>query len=259
MFQSYLTKITILCDDRLSPPLFSEHGFSVLIEREGEVFLFDTGTSDVFIRNANILGKDLSKIENIIISHGHYDHAGGLKYLLPFNKKYKVILREEAFLPKYSNDRFTGIDWEILRKSFDFLIVKDKVLEISKSIYVFGPAPFKNDFEEPDPNFFVLKVDKKERDFFEEELNLVIDEEDGLILITGCAHRGIVNIVNYAVEKFNKRIKTLMGGFHLYKSDPLKIEKVINNLGRFDIENIISYHCTGDLAIKIIKEKKSYG
>lgn len=90
-------------------------------------------------------------------------------------------------------------------------------------------------------------------------MNLGIEEGDNLILITGCAHRGIVNIVNYAVEKFNKRIKTLIGGFHLYKSDPLKIEKVINNLGRFDIENIIPYHCTGDLAIKIIKEKKSYG
>ncbi len=84
MFQSYLTKITVLCDDRLSPPLFSEHGFSILIEREGEVFLFDTGTSDVFIRNANILGKDLSKVENIIISHGHYDHTGGLKKSFAF-------------------------------------------------------------------------------------------------------------------------------------------------------------------------------
>ena len=195
MFQSSLTKITVLCDDRLSSPLFSEHGFSVLIEWEGKALLFDTGASDIFIRNANILGKDLSKVESIVISHGHYDHSEGLKHLLPFNKKYKVILREEAFFPKYSNDRFTGINWENLKEFLDFVIVKDEVMEIFDNVFVFGPVPFRNNFEEPDPYFYVLKGDKKERDFFEEELNLVIDEGDGITLITGCAHRGIVNIV----------------------------------------------------------------
>jgi len=99
MYQNFLTKITVLCDDRLSPPLFSEHGFSVLIEREGESpILFDTGSSDVFIKNAEVLGKDLSKVENIIISHGHYDHAGGLKYLSKSHRRFRIFLREEAFL-----------------------------------------------------------------------------------------------------------------------------------------------------------------
>jgi len=255
MSQNFLTKITVLCDDRLSFPLLAEHGFSVLIEKEGRFLLFDTGSTDVFIKNAKILGKDLSKVENIIISHSHYDHAGGLKYLLPFNKKYKVILKEEAFLPKYSNERFTGIEWESLRGFLDFVVIKDEVLKISDSIYVFGPTPFKNDFEEPDPYFYVLKGDKKERDFFEEELNLVIDEGDGITLITGCAHRGIVNIVEYAIKKFNKRIKLLIGGFHLYKSTFPKIEKVINSLQKFDIENIIPYHCTGEEAIKILNKR----
>jgi len=83
----------------------------------------------------------------------------------------------------------------------------------------------------------------------------VIDEGDGITLITGCAHRGIVNIVEYAIKKFNKRIKLLIGGFHLYKSTFPKIEKVINSLQKFDIENIIPYHCTGEEAIKILNKR----
>ncbi len=247
MYQSSSTKITVLCDDRLSSPLFSEHGFSVLIEkrREGSL-LFDTGSTNVFIKNAKILGKDLSKVKNIIISHGHYDHAGGLKYLLDFNKKFRVFLREEAFLPKYSDERFTGVDWKSLKNFLDFVIIREEVVKLSDSVYAFGPAPLKNDFEEPDPHFYLVKEGNKVRDFFDEELNLVIDEGDGIVLITGCAHRGIVNIVEYAIEKFNKKLKLLMGGFHLYKAPTHKIERVVGILRRFNIDKIAPYHCSGE-------------
>lgn len=85
------------------------------MKEEGSIlFFFDTGASDVFIKNARILGKDLSKVESIVISHGHYDHAGVLKYLSAINKKFRVFIRKEAFLPKYSGERFTGVDWNTL-------------------------------------------------------------------------------------------------------------------------------------------------
>ncbi|ACI19409.1 MBL fold metallo-hydrolase [Dictyoglomus thermophilum] len=254
MSQSYLTNITILCDDRLSFPLFSEHGFSVLIERRGEeALLFDTGGSDVFIKNAKILGKDLTKVENIVISHGHYDHAGGLKYLAKFDKKYKVYLRREALLPKYSGDRFTGIDWDSIKKDFDFIFVEKDIEELEKGIYIFGSSPLRSEFNSIDPNFYVInEKGEKVKDKFEDELSLVIDEGEGIILITGCAHRGIVNIVDDTLNKFNKRINLLIGGFHLYKSSEEKVKKVVDSLKGFNIGKILPYHCTGEIAIKLL-------
>jgi len=245
------TNLTILCDDTLQPPLHSEHGFSLLVEKAGNpIVLFDTGTTDVFIKNANTLGKDLTTVEHIVISHGHYDHAGGLKYMTSFGKKFKVYLRQDAFLPKYSDDRFTGTDWEALKDSFEFLIVKDKLIKITNSIYAFGPAWMRNKFEEPDSNFQIIKNNEKIRDFFEEELNLVIDEGDGIVLITGCAHRGIINIAQDALELFDKKIKLLIGGFHLYKSSEEKVDKAISILKSLPIEQIIPLHCSGELIKK---------
>lgn len=218
--------------------------------------LFDLGSSDVFIKNAKLLGKDLSKVQNVIISHGHYDHAGGLKHLSTSGAHFKVFVREEIFLPKYSGERFAGIDWSNVQGLFDFVKVTGKLTQLSDSIYIFGPVEMKNDFEEPDPNFYIVKEGKKVRDFFEEELNLVIDEGDGIILITGCAHRGIVNIVEEALELFGKRIKLLLGGFHLYKASLQRIEMVVEKLGTHKIDEILPYHCTGELASRMMKTLK---
>lgn len=249
MSQSYSTELTVLCDDRLEKPLFAEHGFSLLVEKLGEaVTLFDLGSSDVFIKNAKLLGKDLSKVQNVVISHGHYDHAGGLKHLSALQKNFKVFIREEIFFPKYSGERFAGIEWANVQNLFNFVKVTSKVTQISDSMHVFGPAGMQNDFEEPDPNFCIVKEGKKIRDFFDEELNLVIDEGDGIILITGCAHRGIVNIVQEALELFDKKIKLLLGGFHLYKASTQKIDLVVKKLSTYKIDNIMPYHCTGQLA-----------
>lgn len=254
MSQNSLINITVLCDDRLSSPLFSEHGFSVLIERRGEeALLFDTGSSDVFIKNAEILGKDLTKVKNIVISHGHYDHAGGLKYLAKSDKKYKVYLRREALLPKYSGDRFTGIDWGSIENDFDFVFIEKDIEEIKKGIYIFGPSPLRSELNSIDPNFYVInEKGEKVRDEFEDELSLVIDEGNGIILITGCAHRGIINIVWDTLDRFNKRINLLIGGFHLYKSSEEKVKEVVDILKGFNIGKILPYHCTGEMAIKLL-------
>lgn len=247
MSQSSLIKTTILCNDEMALLLYAEHGFSVLIEREGEPpVLFDTGKSDVFIKNAKILGKDLSRVESIVISHGHYDHAGGLKYLRSIEKKFKVFIRKEAFLPKYSGERFTGVDWDILREFFDFIYLKDRILEIKRGIYVFGPSPLKTHSEGLDPNFFIInEKEEKVRDFFEDEISLVIEDGNELILITGCAHRGVINIVEDVLDNFDKRIKILIGGFHLYRSSVEKVKEVANRLKTYEIGRILPYHCTG--------------
>jgi len=258
MSQSCCTELTVLCDDGLEKPLSAEHGFSLLIEKPGELsILFDTGSSDLFVKNAKLLGKDLSKVENVVISHGHYDHAGGLKFLSALGRNFNVFIREEIFFPKYSGERFTGIEWIALQDLFNFVKVTHKVTQISDSMYIFGPEDMRNDFEEPDPNFCIVKEGKRIRDYFDEELNLVIDEGDGIILITGCAHRGIVNIVEEALQIFDKKIKLLLGGFHLYKASAQKIDLIAKRLSNYGIDKILPYHCTGQLASERISSLKS--
>lgn len=250
-----MNKIVILNNDESKPPFLKEHGFSALIEKGGYFLLFDTGNSDVFLKNMELIKFNPKEIKDIVISHGHYDHSGGLRFLLKKEDKYNVYLRKEIFTKKFRSDKFIGIEWEKLKEIFDFIFIEDIKYKIFDSIYTYGPAPLMNDFEEPDKEFQLIDNNGKRSDYFEEELNLVIDDEDGLILITGCAHRGIANIVKGVLDNFNKKIKVLLGGFHLYNSPIKKIEKIINFFNEVQIEKIIPCHCTGDKAIRIFKDK----
>lgn len=250
-----ITKIVILNNDESKPPFLNEHGFSALIEKVGYFLLFDTGNSDIFIKNIELLNINPKDIKDIVISHGHYDHSGGLRFLLKKEDKYNVYLRKEIFKNKFRSDKFIGIEWEKLEEIFDFKLIEDIKYKIFNSIYAYGPAPLVNEYEEPDKEFQLIDNNGKRRDYFEEELNLIIDDEDGLILITGCAHRGIANIVKGVLDNFNKKIKVLLGGFHLYNSPIKKIEKIVNFFNEVQIEKVIPCHCTGDKAISVFKDK----
>jgi 7,8-dihydropterin-6-yl-methyl-4-(beta-D-ribofuranosyl)aminobenzene 5'-phosphate synthase len=247
-------KITILCNDKARRPFFSEHGFSALVETEECSVLFDTGSTDVFLKNMGILNLNPSEIENVVLSHGHYDHVGGLRYLS--GKGYfQVRAKSSVFLPNYSGKRFAGIDWERLKGSFQFGELERNVQKICGSVFAWGPAPMVNDFEEPDPKFQVIQSGEKMRNFFEEELNLVIDREQGLILLTGCAHRGIANIAYGAQSLFGERINMIVGGFHLFNASLERIQRVIAYFNEIGVEKLMPCHCTGERAIKLFRRK----
>jgi len=249
-----MTKITILCNDKAKENFYSEHGFSTLIERENLSFIFDTGATDIFLKNLKVLGKDINNIENIIISHGHYDHFGGLRYLDVKNKKFNVWIGDEIFIPKYSKKVFAGVKKEELKNRFDFKIVKEEVFEVFPKFFILGKVPMENDFEKIDKNFEINEYRNFKQDIFKEELNLIIDVGE-LIFITGCAHRGIVNIINFAIEKLKKKIEVVLGGFHLYNSSKKKLELITNYLNDIGVKRLIPCHCTGDRAIKLFKQK----
>ncbi len=231
-------KITVLCNDVAREGFFFEHGLSLLINDDT---LFDTGTSDVALKNAHKLGVDLSKVKRIFISHGHYDHIGGLVYLLKEMSNVDLYVHEKALIPKYSGKRFAGVpyDWkEVERKARVHLVEGDTEID-NFNIINNVPTVEKN----IDPNFLV----EGRHDLFEDEINLY---KDG-ILITGCAHRGVDNILEKASEIFDVRV--VMGGFHLKDSSMERIEEVLKVFKQHDVK-VIPMHCTGEKAIKFFKE-----
>lgn len=247
-------KITILCNDKARRPFSSEHGFSALVETEDSSVLFDTGSSDLFLKTMKILNLNPSEIKNIVLSHGHYDHVGGLRYLRG-EGDLQVWMKGSVFLPNFSGKRFAGIDWERLKSSFQLLELEGNPQKICESIFAWGPAPMVNSFEEPDPKFQVIQGGEKRRSLFEEELNLVIERKQGLILLTGCAHRGIANIAYGAQNLFGKGIRIIVGGFHLFNASLERIQQVIDFFNEIGVEKIVPCHCTGERAIKLFRRK----
>lgn len=238
--------------------IFSEHGLSFYIKVEGEEFLFDTGASDLFLKNAKILDIDLNKVNTVILSHSHYDHTGGLEYLMNkqvyihdtfFNQKYKKINNDfldigvpknKIFYERVNNHKFIQIN---------------NTLNIANDIYLF--SHFKN--KDNKDYFYIKKNNELKKDMFLDEIAMVIKTIKGLIIITGCSHTGIINIINKAISITKKRtIYALFGGLHLSKLSKEENIKIAKNLLEYKIEHIGISHCTGDMIIEYLSTNKAF-
>jgi len=239
-------KIYNLCDNESSNKhFFNEHGLSFFIEADNKRILFDTGQSDIFLRNAEILHLNLDHIDNIVLSHSHYDHTGGLKYI--YNKD--VIIHKHFFKPKYKVKdhmyKYIGINYqkEIYEKENNLKFIEfNGTFDISNNITAIGN--FKSEFKE---DYFFIKQRKDYlKDSFKDEIILIIKTIYGLVIITGCAHSGIINIINKALKLTNdKIIFGLLGGFHLSKLSNEENEQIASLINSYNIENIGISHCTG--------------
>ncbi len=231
-------KIFVLCNDEARKGFRAEHGLSLLLDAET---LFDTGSSDVAIFNAEKLGVDFQKIKRVIISHGHYDHGGGLLNFLKRTGKIDVYIHRKALTPKYSGKRFAGFpyDWDEVEKMAQIHFI-DGDTHIDE-LYVLNDVATDERFIDP-----AFNADGR-HDLFEDELNLYVHGT----LITGCAHRGIDNILKAAQRTHN--VRNVIGGFHLKDSSYKRIEDIVNT---FSISNVQVFplHCTGKVATDFIKE-----
>lgn len=245
-------KIYILVENSAGPGFGAEHGISYLIESDEKNILFDTGHTDLFIKNANLLGFDLlDKIDTIVISHGHWDHINGLSFLVrklkserKDKKKISLYAHPGIFKKRYhkGSDKNLGsrINQEELADIFD-LVLTDIPVEIIKNIYFLGKIPRITGFEaQSTPYVF----EDHSPDYLLDDSGLLIIIEDKLILISGCAHSGICNMTEYAknVSGF-KDFLAILGGFHLKTYNAQAIETV-NYLKRQSITRLFPSHCT---------------
>ena len=252
-------KLTVLVDDNMSDcrRLLAGHGLSFYIEDDSKKILFDTGYSDVFIKNAISLGINLLDLDYIVLSHGHYDHTWGLTYYMAFYmsalkqkqkvKKPTIITHPDTFLEKYE-EGFGEIGCmlteEKLRKCFD-VKTTDEPLSLTDNLIFLGEIPRFNGFEGREPMEKVLRKGNWEDDYVLEDSALVYKSENGLSIITGCSHSGVCNIVEYSQKLFKtNNIKSIIGGFHLIDTPKEKMNKIIEYLKKQDIKKLCPCHCT---------------
>ena len=234
-------KITILTDNTAGGKHLAEHGLSYFIEHNGQSLLFDTGHSDVFLKNAKLLGIDILKDTGIVIlSHGHWDHGDGLRFM----EKKNLITHPDAFIKRYRKTDHSNIGLALnkpeIEKKYKLTCSKSPY-PLSEEIIFLGEIPRKNNFESQTTPFMDENGDD---DFVNDDSALLIVQEGELIIISGCAHSGICNTIEYAkkVSGINK-IRAVIGGFHL-KHNNTQTKETIAYLKKNNVKLIYPAHCT---------------
>jgi len=247
-------KATVLCENCVFSNVgaMAEHGWAVFIETEYGNFLFDTGQGKTIINNAAHFKKDISKIEGIIVSHHHYDHTGGLLSVLEQTGKVPVYshpdLFKNSFVKEETHDRNIGIPFrkEILESKGAEFVFNKGFSEITPSMMLSGEVPRKTPFETGDKRLLIKTNSGYIQDSIMDDQTLILNTSKGLVFILGCSHSGIINIINYVIEKTGQEhIHMIIGGTHLGPADKETREKTIESLKQFDIEKIGVSHCTG--------------
>ncbi|MCK5541779.1 MAG: MBL fold metallo-hydrolase [Desulfobacterales bacterium] len=278
--------ITLIEDSKQDENLVNEFGLSLYIEVDGVKILLDTGTTGNFIKNTKNLGVDLEDVDFVIISHAHFDHGGGLDDTLETNKTAIVYMHEDCRNEYYGNigaklppainffvhpfvkrsmvfSKYIGLNQQVLSKHKKRIKFISKTIEITKNVFLVTNISKKNPI--PEGNKFILKQKngRLELDDFNHELILVVKEEDGVVLFSGCCHSGLLNMIETVKKLFkDQSIKAVIGGFHL-KFQPGKdnlagtekdIQDIAKELINQKIQRIYTGHCTGKKAYSVLEK-----
>ena len=242
-------KVTILMDNHTEIDVYylGEPAVSYWLETEGKCFLFDTGYSDAFLKNADGMEIDVTRAEAVLLSHSHNDHTGGLAHLMKraFPKKPKLIAHPDALLPHSYNGLEIGcpVSEGELAEKFELCLGKEPVWLTEKLVWL-GEIPHTIDFEPAYAIGTVEKAGKTEADFIPDDTALVYIGAEGLSVITGCSHAGICNILAYAKKVTGvEKIQSVLGGFHLFALDE-RAKGTIAYLKAENIPELYPCHCT---------------
>jgi 7,8-dihydropterin-6-yl-methyl-4-(beta-D-ribofuranosyl)aminobenzene 5'-phosphate synthase len=248
--------------------LLAEWGLSILVEMDDITILVDTGLSMVAAHNARIMGVNIKSIDKILFSHGHQDHTGGLVDLLKLDdmseRPVEVIAHPDVWAPKFwksgngSHYRYVGIPFarklaESLGTSFH---LTPEPVWINDRIVTSGEIPMLTDYEEIDANAYVESDDGFVADPLKDDQSLFVKSDKGLIIVSGCAHRGIVNTIHRAQDLTGcNDVYAIVGGIHLFGASERRVRLTLEEFKRLDVQRIGVSHCTGPRASAFLAQE----
>ena len=233
-------RISILTENSPGTYTQAEHGLSYLIEYNSKKILFDTGQSELFLQNAQIMNIDLGDIDLIVLSHGHYDHGNGLRFL----ERGKLLCHPDCFVKRYGNkgEKYIGLG-ETKKELLDRfeLICSSEAYRISEKIYFLGGIPRNSEYESRTTGF---TFEDGKPDFVADDSALALVMNEGLFIVTGCGHSGVINTFERAKQASGvEKLYGIIGGFHL-KENNRQAKETISYLKENKVQHVYPSHCT---------------
>lgn len=254
--------VVVLVDNMaLRNDLRAEHGLSLWIEVDELRILFDTGQSSAFAKNAERLKVRCERAEAVVLSHGHFDHSGGLPLAMKRASTARLFLHPDAVLLRYSlrgqpPPKPIGMPRDsasMIRRIPNRLTWTRTPTAIRNNVWVTGPIPRETRFEDTGGPFY-LDPEGRRADPIEDDLALWINTAEGLVVCVGCCHAGLVNTLNYVRRlSGDSRLRAVIGGFHLLQASDQRLAQTVAALRSMAPEMVVPCHCTGERAVEVLR------
>lgn len=256
-------RITTLSENTANYGFLAEWGLSLLVEVDDLRLLVDCGLSYSAVHNAELLGLDLRGIDRIILSHGHADHTGGLREVLRRGRGAEVIAHPAIWEAKFARfrqerERYVGLPFrrEELESLGARFTLSTRPIALGPGIATTGEVPLSTDYEAVDADLFIKVGTELRPDPVADDLSLYIRTPLGLVVVLGCAHRGIINTLRHVTQLAGEEsIYAVIGGTHLFRASPERLERTVAELQGWGIQKIGVSHCTGFKACALLAER----
>lgn len=234
-----------------------EHGLSFYLEVAGRTILFDAGQSGAFLENAKKLRLDPSSLEFVVLSHGHYDHSGGFRFLADLPGKRRLVVGKGFFEDKYAvrsgGYEFLGNDFTrefLVERNIPFTELSEPSMEIVPGVFVMGSFPRVHEDEVINPRFRLFREGRFVPDPFDDEIMIAVDTDEGIVALLGCSHPGMRNMLDAVKNRLGKPVRAVLGGTHLVEAAEPGLTGALEYLSQEKIEVVGVSHCTGPAAMK---------